>query len=760
MADPFAKTDTTDAAPKKVVRKKRKYTRRKKQQVKRGSKLSLTFFAVGCGLFLLLFAGMVFGGVARVLNDPTILTNSGMDIATVKQILQLFVWLIIWLFGLWLLFSVFLTIYRLATVKTGKIRYLIGMIVSIISLVGLVIAWYYVLNEISKLNAETNVSSLPVISYIETRDGQIMVEKWIPLIAPFNLSFQLNQTVRQNQVSRNMGISQTDASKVTVTLDCGNGQELSLGSNGYFVGKCLYMEKKEYSLKMNVTAGSKKDSFNAGVFVPNAVIEVDSLDDEPRFNDALDEWILGTAPVNTRFRSQLLFSDLKLPDEQISWDFDNDGNVDLEDNTQFQRTFADSKLHTIAYQLPGIPKRGKTRYVFDLRVVESDLAVCTLEYENIQDNTYGIKPRFDEQLTVSDYKYTIYDTASQQNVDSPKPNAKWQVTYTFPEWANYEVLMSYTTPEKKKWSCRPIQINVWYDGNQAEFTLFWQHEVTDSFREVTTQTTEVELEDDTIFVNQVPTTIQLRIDRIIPDESAEATIYYENKELFVDNGVVEFTVNKVWETQLDIQILNDDGDESNQEYLVSTSRNTVNARIEVLQGAVGEDPLEVILDASISDIYDEDDEIVFFSWDFGDGQTRPKVSQGKIEHVYTFDTDNNRWEYYPKVVVQTRKWLTDEYIVSEPIVVKRKQKTAEIRVDSHPTQQANIGERISFSVLTDGLVDKIEWDFGNFKSLSCDGRECSTTAMSYDEKGIYEVTAEVSYEDNIPAIAKIRVQVY
>lgn len=91
MADPFAKTDTTDAAPKKVVRKKRKYTRRKKQQVKRGSKLSLTFFAVGCGLFLLLFAGMVFGGVARVLNDPTILTNSGMDIATVKQILQLFV---------------------------------------------------------------------------------------------------------------------------------------------------------------------------------------------------------------------------------------------------------------------------------------------------------------------------------------------------------------------------------------------------------------------------------------------------------------------------------------------------------------------------------------------------------------------------------------------------------------------------------------------------------------------------------------------
>ena len=557
-----------------------------------------------------------------------------------------------------------------------------------------------------------------------------------------------------------MNISQTDISQIAISLDCGNGQELNLWNNWFFIGECLYLEKKEYELKLNVDAGSKSDSFTSWIFTPQAVIDIESLDDEPRLNDAKDEWIIGTAPVNTRFKSQLIFSDLKLPEEEILWDFDGNGTVDLENNTQFQRTFTDSKLHTINYQLPGLPVWDDTWFEFDLRVVESDLAVCTLEYEELEWNTYSIKPRFDEQITVQDYKYTIYDTATQQNVDNPKPNARWQVTYTFPQWAQYEVLMTYTTPEKKKWSCTPIQIGVWYTGNQAEFSLYRQHDRTQNFREVDTQTTELKREEDTIFVNQVPTNIQLKIDRIVPDNNAEPTLYYEGKQLYEENNTYEFSVTSVGESELEIEIEWSEWDKTSKIYKVVTDRDIVNARIDVLQWAVWESPLTTILDASASDLFDEDDEIVFFSRDFGDSDTRPKVSQWKIEHIYTFDTNNNRWEFYPKVTVQTRKWLTDTYQLEEPIVVKRKQKSAEIRVDSHPTQQANVWERISYSVLTDWLVDSIKRDFGNFKSLSCEWRECSTTAISYDEPGIYEINVEVSYEDNIPALATLRVQIY
>ncbi|MBP6256172.1 PKD domain-containing protein [Patescibacteria group bacterium] len=37
--------------------------------------------------------------------------------------------------------------------------------------------------------------------------------------------------------------------------------------------------------------------------------------------------------------------------------------------------------------------------------------------------------------------------------------------------------------------------------------------------------------------------------------------------------------------------------------------------------------MEVTLDASVSPLYDEKDEIVYFSWDFGDGETKQNISQ-------------------------------------------------------------------------------------------------------------------------------------
>ncbi|USN54346.1 MAG: PKD domain-containing protein [Candidatus Peribacteria bacterium] len=70
---------------------------------------------------------------------------------------------------------------------------------------------------------------------------------------------------------------------------------------------------------------------------------------------------------------------------------------------------------------------------------------------------------------------------------------------------------------------------------------------------------------------------------------------------------------------------------------------------------VGEDPLTVTLDASISSLYDEEDEIVYFNWDFDDGQTMQNVSQGKVDHIYRYDVAKERGDFYPTVTVKTRK---------------------------------------------------------------------------------------------------------
>jgi len=74
-------------------------------------------------------------------------------------------------------------------------------------------------------------------------------------------------------------------------------------------------------------------------------------------------------------------------------------------------------------------------------------------------------------------------------------------------------------------------------------------------------------------------------------------------------------------------VTNDKGVSSTQTYSVLTSRNSVEALINVNGESVGEDPFEVELDASVSPLYDEDDEIVFFTRDFGDGELLQKVSQ-------------------------------------------------------------------------------------------------------------------------------------
>lgn len=42
---------------------------------------------------------------------------------------------------------------------------------------------------------------------------------------------------------------------------------------------------------------------------------------------------------------------------------------------------------------------------------------------------------------------------------------------------------------------------------------------------------------------------------------------------------------------------------------------------------VGVSPYKVVLDASTTTLTDKNDEIIYFSWDFGDGKKNPNTSQ-------------------------------------------------------------------------------------------------------------------------------------
>lgn len=69
----------------------------------------------------------------------------------------------------------------------------------------------------------------------------------------------------------------------------------------------------------------------------------------------------------------------------------------------------------------------------------------------------------------------------------------------------------------------------------------------------------------------------------------------------------------------------------------------------------GTEPLTVSLDASTTKLNNENDEIIFFTWEFGDGKSAKNVSQGKISHVYTFDQAAQQGQYVPQVTVTTKQ---------------------------------------------------------------------------------------------------------
>ena len=104
--------------------------------------------------------------------------------------------------------------------------------------------------------------------------------------------------------------------------------------------------------------------------------------------------------------------------------------------------------------------------------------------------------------------------------------------------------------------------------------------------------------------------------------------------------------------------------------------------------------------------------------------------------------------------------MSDTYRVTEPVMVKKSQRQISIRPDSHPTQQAKVGDSVDLRLETDGLIERIEWNFGNLKTTSCDDRTCSSTTVTYLEPGDYIITAEVFYPDESPVIARLKLRVF
>lgn len=61
--------------------------------------------------------------------------------------------------------------------------------------------------------------------------------------------------------------------------------------------------------------------------------------------------------------------------------------------------------------------------------------------------------------------------------------------------------------------------------------------------------------------------------------------------------------------------------------------------------------------------------------------------------------------------------------LDKPITVTKPTQRARINIDSHPSQSAFVGEDVTFSIRTDGVIDEILWDFDDGETLKLNGRQ-------------------------------------
>jgi hypothetical protein len=215
--------------------------------------------------------------------------------------------------------------------------------------------------------------------------------------------------------------------------------------------------------------------------------------------------------------------------------------------------------------------------------------------------------------------------------------------------------MKFFTADGKKGSCGVLPVDIGFDNNSVIFDMSWRQDDISKRQQPSAGSAVSFSGKEMIFVKDIPMQLKFDIKAIQPDPSAELKVFFDDRQIFNEKEQqYGISLAKLGESSLRFEVTTKEGKVSNQNYTIRVERSSVKAIIKP-SVTVGEDPLEVELDASISPLYDESDEIVYFTWDYGDGQQDTNTSQGKVKHIYKFDASKQEGRYFPKVTVTTKK---------------------------------------------------------------------------------------------------------
>ena len=716
------------------------------------SRVSIKTVLIGCGVLFMVVIGWLSLVFYNLMSNPAQLSSVGLDPYTTKVLLQTFSVLF---FGLVTFIGIgFLVanLYRVVTVKNKpKWWYISGALFWFIIFILAVVLWAKVITIVKNFSVDNILDSDKLIMpYLQLKDG-IKYTRTTPdlkLIAPATIFYTLNTNYFNSQILPPLG----QVNFTEVSLDCGNGQKLKLNfTTSQFDGSCIYFKKWEYMLNLETsyvnlpTSEKIQKTFSGWSIIFESEITINPTKWGLTFNDAKTEMIAGQTPTKVLFDSSSVFKDLGITDYKVIWDFNGDGTPEKQNNVSTTFIYNEAKLYNVYIRFPTL---NNYIYTFPLRVEQSDVPVCEVIITKNQGKDYTVTTNFfDKAIKITNYQFDILDRNNKDTSIATTRNNNGTFTYQFMGAGLYAIQNTFLTEDDKQGKCESEDIQIGVSDFQINYENYIKSPQSPEFKKIVPVSGE-------LVIWEIPTVVKIQVNQISPNipSAIKKVLLDGNQIISSDGNTFEFTIDNANAHQATLVVEDKpSGAKTEINIPIRVDRENIIGKLIVTPDTVGTDPFNVKFDASTTVLNDTGDEIISFTWDFGDGtgSIKKDFSEAIINHTYRYDTVNNIGKYHPTVLIKTRKGREVSVSPDNDIIVKRASQTLNIAILNYPAQQANIGDRVSFSLLNlNGMISEIRRDFGDGKVFTCNTRqECGTINHIYNDIGTYTIRASVAYKD-------------
>ena len=286
------------------------------------------------------------------------------------------------------------------------------------------------------------------------------------------------------------------------------------------------------------------------------------------------------------------------------------------------------------------------------------MPVCKLQLEQLKVNDYQLSASFldNTERFVADYSFVFYDKATGKAIDEiHNSDLGLSFPYSFPGKGSYTVQMNFITNDGKKSSCKTEVQLIEKSTFNVLYEVYASSPNDMTYRKLDTNAIS---EKKLISLTEIPTKLKLKLLKVEPKTyNTKIDIFLNDKPvIFTTEGEYIFDIRSAHEHKIKIQIQDKVRGLDYEEVLTAKiGLEDILGQLKVLGESIGYEPFEITLDASSSRLNDPDDQLTYFSWDFGDGQKQAKVSNGVIKHKYRFDYEKNNGTFTPSVTIYTQK---------------------------------------------------------------------------------------------------------